>query len=349
MTSSQTTRSPKDEFQTGQIVTINGGHTIHDAFAAFFPPLLPVIQTQLGLTYSQIGLLSGVMQVPYFLTLILGWLADRFSIRYFVIFTPALTATLVVSLGILPNYTILLGACLLLGLSGAAFHAPAPAMISNISGRRVGLGMSIFMAAGELGRTVGPLAVAAAVAWIGVQGLWQLCVVGWVTTATLYWRLHMVGAKSETRATPHSVKEFVAQAGPMMGLLALLVVSRTFLQTAFTIYLPLYIRDVRGLVTFAEGAITLSILEGAGVLGALLAGYLADHFPRRTILLVAFCVSTPLAFIFTRISTEYIYWLLPAVGFFSLSTTPVIFTIVLTRFPPKPSLGKRCFHDHGSR
>ncbi len=348
MTAHSPSASPaRDEFQIGQIATITGGHTIHDAFSAFFPPLLPHIQTQLGLSYSQIGHVNAIMQIPFLLTLVLGWLADRFSIRYFVIFTPGITATLVVCLGILPSYPLLLATTLLLGLSVAAFHAPAPAMISNVSGRRVGLGMSLFMGSGELGRTIGPLVAAVGVAWIGVQGLWQLCVVGWLTTAVLYWRLHMVGAKSQQRATPHSLRVFVAQAAPMMALLTLMVVGRTFLQTAFTTYLPLYMRDVRGLTTFTEGAVTLSILEGAGVLGALLAGYLADHVPRRAILLTAFCCSTPLAWFFTQIPTEYIYWILPAVGFFSLSTTPVIFTIVLTRFPRNRALASASFMSMG--
>ena len=346
-TPSPSAHPSRDVFQTGQIATIVGGHTIHDAFSAFFPPLLPHIQTRLGLSYSQIGHVNAVMQIPFLITLILGWLADRFSIRYFVIFTPGITATLVVGLGILPSFPLLMAGTFLLGLSVAAFHAPAPAMISNVSGRRVGLGMSLFMGTGELGRTVGPLIVAAGVAWIGVQGLWQLCFAGWLATAVLYWRLHMVGAKSQQRATPHSLKVFVAQAAPMMVLLTLMVVGRTFLQTAFTTYLPLYMRDVRGMTTFTEGAVTLSILEGAGVIGALLAGYLADHVPRRTILLTAFCCSTPLAWAFTRIATEFIYWILPAVGFFSLSTTPVIFTIVLTRFPRNRALASAAFMSMG--
>ena len=37
-----------------------------------------------------------------------------------------------------------------LEISIAAFHAPASAMIAKVAGQRVGTGMSIFMATGEL-------------------------------------------------------------------------------------------------------------------------------------------------------------------------------------------------------
>ena len=350
MTTHPPSASPaRDEFQTGQIATITGGHTVHDAFSAFFPPLLPHIQTQLGLSYSQIGHVNAIMQIPFLLTLVLGWLADRFSIRYFVIFTPGITATLVVCLGILPSYPLLLAATLLLGLSVAAFHAPAPAMISNVSGRRVGLGMSLFMGTGELGRTIGPLVAAVGVAWIGVQGLWQLCIVGWLTTAALYWRLHMVGAKSQQRATPHSLQVFVAQAAPMMALLTLMVVGRTFLQTAFTTYLPLYMRDVRGLTTFTEGAVTLSILEGAGVLGALLAGYLADHVPRRALLLTAFCFATPLG-LGLHPGSDGIHLLVAAGGGILLAVHhPRHLHHRSDPVSAQPGPGQCLVHEHGSR
>ena len=58
-----------------------------------------------------------------------------------------------------------------IGVSVAAFHAPAPAMIGRVSGVRIGLGMSIFMASGELARAAGPLIAVWAVATWGLEGL----------------------------------------------------------------------------------------------------------------------------------------------------------------------------------
>jgi len=162
-TSSQPAAAPAaDSFQTGRILIITGGHTAHDAFAAFFAPLLPKIQEKLALSYSQIGSLSFGLQIPFISTLLLGYLADHLSVRYFVIFAPAVTATAMSLIGVTSGFWPLMALVVVAGFSIAAFHAPAPAMISQISGKRVGLGMSLFMASGELGRTVGPLLVAGA-------------------------------------------------------------------------------------------------------------------------------------------------------------------------------------------
>ena len=93
------------------------------------------------------------------------------SLRYFVILAPAATATLVSIMGLAPNYLSLAFILLLTGVSIAAFHAPAPAMIGRISGKQVGKGMSYFMASGELARTIGPLVAVWAVSLWTLDGV----------------------------------------------------------------------------------------------------------------------------------------------------------------------------------
>ena len=144
------------EFQTGQVLTIVGGHFVHDTYSAFLAPILPLLIEKLSLSLTLAGSLPAFVQFPGLLNPFIGYLADRVSLRYFVIFAPGVTATFFSVIGLAPSYFILAAILLLAGVSVAAFHAPAPAMIGRIAGRRVGRGMSLFMAAGELGRTVGP-------------------------------------------------------------------------------------------------------------------------------------------------------------------------------------------------
>jgi FSR family fosmidomycin resistance protein-like MFS transporter len=142
------------EFNIGQIFTIAGGHFTHDTYSAFVAPLLPLLQERLATNYTLTGSLAIFTQLPSLLNPLIGYLADRVSLRYFVILAPAITATLLSSLGIVNNYFVVALLMLAGGVSIAAFHAPAPAMIGRLAGKRVGTGMSIFMASGELGRTL---------------------------------------------------------------------------------------------------------------------------------------------------------------------------------------------------
>ena len=133
--------------------------------------------------------------MPSLLQPFIGHAADRISLRYFIILAPATTATLCGLLGLANSYTLLAMLLFVIGVSMAIFHAPAPAMVGRISGDRLGTGMSIFMAAGELGRTVGPAVVIAAVTWFGLEGIWRVSAFGWLASVFLYWRLRGISAR----------------------------------------------------------------------------------------------------------------------------------------------------------
>ena len=147
--------SDSREFQTKEVLTIASGHFVHDSYSAFVAPLLPLIREKLAVDYAAIGSLAIFSQMPSLLQPFIGHAADRISLRYFIILAPATTATLCGLLGLANSYTLLAMLLFVIGVSMAIFHAPAPAMVGRISGDRLGTGMSIFMAAGELGRTVG--------------------------------------------------------------------------------------------------------------------------------------------------------------------------------------------------
>ena len=92
------TKTAEEEFQTDKVLTITGGHFVNDLYTACVAPLLPVIIEKLSLTLTQAGSLTAIMQVPALLNPFIGYMADRVSLRYFIILAPAMTATLISSL-----------------------------------------------------------------------------------------------------------------------------------------------------------------------------------------------------------------------------------------------------------
>jgi MFS family permease len=193
------TEEQEAEFQTDQVLTIVGGHFVHDTFTAFVAPLLPLIIEKLSLTLAQAGSLWGFLQLPALLNPFIGYLADSISLRYFVILAPAVTATFISLLGFAPNYATVAILLFATGVSGACFHAPAPPMIAHISGDRLGKGMSWFMAGGEFARTVGPLLAVWAVSMWSFDGIYRLMFLGWAASLILYWRLREIPARSDKK------------------------------------------------------------------------------------------------------------------------------------------------------
>ena len=82
--SSQVQQEMSTEFHTEQIVTIAGGHVVHDTYTAFIAPLLPLLRERLGIGYALAGGLTIFTQIPSVLNPLIGYLADRMSLRYFV-------------------------------------------------------------------------------------------------------------------------------------------------------------------------------------------------------------------------------------------------------------------------
>jgi len=319
-----------DSFQTGNVMTIVGGHFIHDTYTAFVAPLLPLVIEKLSLSLTLAGVLTAVMQIPAVLNPFIGYLADKISLRYFVIFAPAATATLIGLMGLAPTYTSLVILFILIGISVAAFHAPTPAMIARISGQKVGRGMSLYMAGGELGRTVGPIVAVAAVSAWGLEGIYRLIAIGWLSSFILLWRFQNVSSSGYHQA-PGKLKDAMPLLVAFFLPLLFVVTARSFLIASITTYLPTYLSFEGS--TLAAAGIALAVLEGAGVVGALASGTISDRFGRKPVLLLAFLISPLLLFVFLNVEGWLVYPTLVVLGFFSLSAQPVLLAMVQDQLP----------------
>lgn len=328
----------ENQFQTGKVLTIVGGHFFHDLYTAFIPPLLPLIIEKLSLSLTLAGSLMAFVQLPALLNPFIGYIADKISLRYLVIFAPAVTASLISSLGFAPTYLTLAIILFVTGVSVASFHAPAPAMVSRLSGTQVGKGMSLFMAGGELGRTVGPLLAVWAVSTWTLDGFYRIVLIGWVATLLLFIRLRNVAAHSEKSANLRPLIPYLKRL-----FLPLLVVMffRNFLHVALTTYLPRFM-DMEGASFWMAGA-ALSILEFAGVGGALISGTISDRLGRKPVLLVATIGSTLFMLIFLNVEGWMLVPVLLALGFTALSTTPILLAIVQEQLPNNRAMGNGLF------
>ncbi|MGD9093815.1 MAG: MFS transporter [Anaerolineales bacterium] len=330
--------SIEEEFQTGEILTISGGHFVHDIYTGFLSPLLPVIIEKLSLSLTAAGSLNAILPLPALLNPFIGYLADRISLRYFIILAPAVTATLISLMGLVPSYLTLALLLFTTGFSVAAFHAPAPAMIGRISGNQVGKGMSFFMASGELARTVSPLIAVWAVSLWTLDGIYRTAVLGWATSLVLFWRLHSVSARPNISG---SVRTLVPVLRSVFPPLLIIVFFRNFLNVGLTTYLPTYMK-FGGASLWVAGA-ALSIFELAGVVGALSSGTLSDRLGRKPVLLVGIVSAAALMMIFLNVEGWLIIPSLLALGFTSLSTPPVLMAIVQEHLPNNRALGNGLF------
>ena len=313
------------EFQKSKVFLLSFCHFVHDIYSSFLAPLLPFIIEKFSLTLTQAGFLSTVMQIPALLNPYIGKLADRVSVRYFIILAPLLTAVPMSLLSIAPNYGVLLILLFSAGVSVALFHVPAPVMVYRVSGGRTGRGMSFYMTGGELARTIGPLTIIGVVSLLGFDGYYPVMVVGILASALLYFTFKDIPITVNRGESP-SLGQTFNEMKALLIPLSLIVVARGFMHASLSAFLPLFIIQQTDNVWLA--GISLATFEGAGVVGILTMGTLSDRLGRRNMLLFSLTVAPISLIAFTFSSGWFQFPALIVTGFTLLSTTPVMLAMI---------------------
>ncbi len=321
----QSDKHPQPAFDTEKVLLLSICHFVHDIYSSFLAPLLPFLIEKFGLSLTQAGFLSTVMQIPALLNPSIGKLADRISVRYFIILAPALTAIPMSLLGVAPSYGVLLILLFLTGISVSLFHVPAPVMVYRVAGERTGRAMSFYMTGGELARTLGPLTIIGAISLLGFDGFYPVMIVGIVVSLVMYFKFKDIPVKVTSTQKPSIRRTCREMKGLLLPLSAILFV-RGFMHACLTAFLPLYSMQQSGNVWLA--GIALALFEGAGVVGILTVGGLSDRFGRKQLLAFCLVVAPCSLLLFTATSGWLQLIILLITGFSLLSTTPVMLAMV---------------------
>ncbi len=317
------------KFQLNNVLLISIAHFVHDTYSAFLAPIVPLLKTKLGINNTLVSLLFVTQQIPSLLNPFIGIIADNLKIRYLVILAPAVTTICMSLLGIAPYYIVLIILLFVMGLSNALFHVPSPVLIKKFSGDRTGKGMSFYMLGGEAARTVGPLIIVAAVDVWGLEGTFKLIPFGLLASLILYFRLRNIDVSKDIPKNKSfkGIKETFKEHLPFFLLIAGIMFFRGFMKTSISSFLPTYLEEKGGSLWL--GGISLSVFEFAGAIGAYIAGTYSDKIGRLRMLTIIILVSPILMLLFISTSGNAMFPVLLMLGFFIISSTPVILALVM--------------------
>ena len=124
--------------------------------------------------------------------------------------------------------------------------------------------------------------------------------------------------------------------------LTMMMAGRLFMLAALTTYLPIYMSNERGASLWLAAA-SLTILEAAGVVGALLTGTLSDRFGRKYVLLILLGSSPFFLLVFIYGPTILALPLLLILGLLAISPQPVMLALVQDQFPGNRALANGTF------
>ena len=312
---------------------ITTGHGLTHWYPATFYLLLPLIGNELGLTYSQIGLImtcqylaSAVANVPGGVMVdTVGRKGLLMGLSLFWVGFPYLL------IGFTHTYPMLLVCIALVGFGNSLWHPTAIPTLGRRYPERKGLVLSVHGMGGNVGDAVAPLVLGVALATFS----WREVVVfnvlpGLVVALLMFAMLGSIrlGAKT-TSAEGQSFSDYMAGLRQLFRSRALVLLStgssfRTMTQSALLTFLPLYLAREMGYSPAWVGA-CLFALQAAGFAAAPVAGLMSDRMGRKQILMGSMLTSAVILIFMALAGGSPVFIVLVAVlGFFLYATRPVI-------------------------
>ncbi len=271
------------------------GHAMVDLNTGALPALLPFFKSTFALSYTALGMLVLVANLSSSLIQpIFGHLSDR-SARPWLLPFGVLTATCgMASVGLAPNYAVLVCLICFSGIGIASYHPEAYKTAFLSTGEKKATGISLFSVGGNIGYGLGPLVVAGCLAAFGQSGLLLLLIPGLLVGTLFLFSLPWLSRTNQTQAVTQTVPGQIPTYA--MTLVVLIVTLGACVHSGLVTYVPLYLtaRGEGGI--FASSLLSLLLISGA--VGTLIAGPLSDRIGHKQFLMLNMGVLCPLIALF---------------------------------------------------
>jgi len=315
-----------------KIFIVSSGHLWHDIYTSFLSPLLPLLIDKLVFSYAAAGFLSVLMRLPSLLSPLVGAWSDRCRFHYCFIATPAITAVAMCLMGNAPNYYMIAALTVIAGASSTFFHVPAPVLLKQVAGKRLGSAMSLFQVGGELSRTIGPLVVLGAISWWTLEGIYRLIPLGVLMSLVLHGAFKdfpQVRSQACQFTERARITEVFCSAKTFFISVFGVLLCKSFSASVVAAFLPVYLTQ-QGKSLWVAGT-ALSLLQGSAIAGVFITGTLSDKIGCSNMLLVL-TAATPVAMLLFICSSGWLLLVsLVLLGLTAFSSTPVILSLVQHR------------------
>jgi MFS family permease len=248
---------------------IAAGHGLTHWYTATFYLLLPLIGKELGLTYTEIGLIMTIQHLAGAISnLPGGMIVDIVGQKGYLMAASLFWVGVPYALmSVTHDFWMLLVCVTLVGIGNNIWHPAAIPTLAYRYPQRKGLVLSVHGMGGNIGEAVAPVVVGALLGWFSWRQVVVINVVPGITMAMLI--LLMLGAfvtaKSGDAAAVNaggekrSVREYMADFSSLLRNRALMLVSvsasfRTLTQAGLLTFLPVYLAYELGYSPFSSGS-----------------------------------------------------------------------------------------------
>ena len=273
------------------ILAVSLGHLLNDLMQSLIPAAYPLVKQNLGLSFSQVGLITLVFQgTASVLQPLIGRYTDRHPLPYAMAAGMACSGGGLVFLAHAQSFAVVLLSVALIGLGSSIFHPEASRVARLAAGMRPGLAQSLFQVGGNFGSAFGPLAAAfvlmergqIAIGWFAAAALIGMLLLGGVG------RWYAVAGAARALARKSRARSAVpipaATVRRGMTLLVILMISKFVYSVSLSSYYTFYLIEQYAL-SVNQSQLCLFIFLGAVAFGTIIGGPIGDRIGRRRVIL----------------------------------------------------------------
>ena len=286
-------RTPEETvFQV--LFAISFAHLLNDTIQALLPSLYPMMKQSLGLTFTQLGLVTFTSQcTASLLQPVVGYVTDRRPMPYALSIGMGMSLLGLLLLSQATSFPAVASAAALVGIGSAVFHPEASRVAHMAAGTRRGLAQSLFQVGGNVGTSLGPLLAAliivqrgqGQVAWFALAALVGIVVLWKVGT----WQLRRLQQTRRQRSSASTQSETGFSKGKVAFSLAVLIAltfSKYVYLSSLTSYYTFYLIE-RFHVSVQSSQIYLFAFLFAVAAGTIIGGPVGDRIGRKRVIWVS--------------------------------------------------------------
>lgn len=312
------------------LVAISICHLLNDMMQSLLTAIYPVLKTNYGLDFGQIGLFTFTSQVTAsVLQPLVGLYTDRTPRPYSLVFGMVCTLAGLVLLAFAPDFRALLVAAALVGVGSSVFHPESSRVARMAAGQRHGLAQSVFQVGGNAGTAVGPLLAAfvvlaygqASVAWFSLAALLGIAL---LVRVGHWYKGHglarMAAGAAARAADPTLPRRRIALA---LAVLVALIFSKFFYMASMTSYYTFYLISRFG-VSVQSAQLHLFVFLAAVAAGTIAGGWIGDRIGRKRVIWVSIVGVLPFTLALPWADLAWTGVLSVPIGFILASAFPAI-------------------------
>lgn len=298
------------------MIAIGIAHLINDTMQAVVPAMFPLLQRDLNLSFTQLGLITFTLNIfSSALQPAVGFVSDKKPMPYALPLGMICSFIGLTLLVFAQAYWFILIAVLFLGFGSAVFHPEGSRVCFMSSGNKRGLAQSIYQVGGNSGQALAPLISAFLLDAYGQHGAAIVLLLTTIGIIILFKVSRWYKRQLEAEKLDNKKKRVLVSSLPPLTkkqigfsfvLLMLIIFARTFYTTNMTNYYVFYLMDHYD-ISLRLGQVFIFIFMACGVVGTFFGGSLSDRIGRKNVILLSVVVPMPLCILLPYLPL----WLVP--------------------------------------